>query len=267
MEEYGRYIPNHCSMHPDRQAEAACAGCGEYFCSSCLDTSDNCPACTSAAERFLEGFSTALSRWEASLQNPQLTPVPEPEGKRRWSAPRMLMIFLILLVAGSTVYFLLNYHILLGEMFIEQGNLPKAEFHLEKALDSEPDNPDIYYVLGNVYYQQGKLDESIRIYDRCVELDSTFAPAMNNLAWIYAQLSIKLDEALALSRKSLELEPDNPNYLDTAAEIYYQKKEYFRALTFMRRAVQQQPPNLEYYQNRLEKIKKLAFSQSRYIEV
>ncbi|MFH1068455.1 MAG: tetratricopeptide repeat protein [Candidatus Glassbacteria bacterium] len=254
-------------MHPDRPAEAACAGCGEYFCSTCLDPTGNCPACSNAAERFLEGFRTALSRWEATLKDPSLGIVQEAKKKKRWSLPRALMLVLILLAAGYTVFFWSHYHVMLGEMFIEQGNLPKAEFHLEKALAANPDDSDLHYELGNVYYQQGKLDQSIEVFNRCIQLDSTNAPAMNNLAWVYAQLSIRLEEALTLSRKSLELEPDNPNYLDTAAEIYYQKKEYFRALTFMRRAVEQQPPNLEYYQNRLEKIKKLAYSQSRHIEV
>ena len=72
MENYHPYEAHRCSLHHERPAEGRCQGCGEYFCSECLDSHGSCPACSQAAERFLEGFSTALSRWEAGLRNPEL---------------------------------------------------------------------------------------------------------------------------------------------------------------------------------------------------
>ena len=152
-------------------------------------------------------------------------------------------------------------------MLLNQGNLPKAQHHLEEAAGEDPNNADLQYILGNIYLQQGNLDDAIQAYRVCLRLDSLHDSAMNNLAWTYAQLGINLVEALVLSKHSLQIEPDNPYYLDTIAEIYYLKKEYYRALTYIRKAVDLDPPNLEYYRKKMEKIKKLAYGQGRFLEV
>ena len=268
MDDSDKNTLNPCLLHPERQAAERCIGCGEFFCAECLAAHGNCPACAAAAERFLEGFSGALSRWEGNLKEagPRLYE-PAAGGGKRSKLTRVLIITLAVLAGSYSIYYLSHYNILLGQMFFEQGNFPKALYHFEKAATGDPGNADLRYILGNIYYQQGIMTEAMKAYRECVELDSTNAGAMNNLAWLYSQMEIKLDEALALSRRSLEIDPDNPNYLDTLAEIYLLKKEYYRALTYLRKAIEQNPPNLEYYTNRLEKIKRLAYGQDKLLEV
>jgi tetratricopeptide (TPR) repeat protein len=268
MDGYGTYSTNYCSMHPDRVAVAHCPGCGENFCKECLEESGYCPACSSSAERFLEGFSGALSRWEANLREPRVGNYNNPSaGGKKLSFPRVIVIILLVLAGFYTLHFISNYHLYLGQMFLNQGNLPKAQYHFEEAVGENPDNADLQYILGNIYFQQGNLDDAIQAYRVCLGLDSLNARAMNNLAWTYAQLAINLEEALVLSKHSLEIEPDNPGYLDTIAEIYYLKKEYYRALTYIRKAVDLEPPNIEYYRRKMEKIKRLAYGQGRFREV
>ena len=262
---------NHCKIHPEKQAADYCRGCGEAFCEDCLDESLNCPDCRMEAERFLAGFANALQHWEQSLRvssQEQSFQFQSPRGgKKRYTIPRVVGVILLVLLGAYTVYFVRNYNLFLGQMFLEQGNLQKARVHFEKASERDPENPELKFVLGNIYYQLGALDKSIEAFSTCIRLDSLNAGALNNLAWIYAQLEIKLDKALVFSKRSLEIDPDNPAYLDTLAEIYYLKKEYYRALTYIRKAVDQNPPNLEYYKRRLEKIKRLAYSQRRFLEV
>lgn len=268
MDGYGTYGTKRCSMHPDRAAFANCPGCGENFCKECLEASGYCPACSSSAERFMEGFSGALSRWEANLRDPRVANYSNPSaGVKKFSFPKIVAIVLLALAGFYTLHFISNYHLYLGQMFLNQGNLPKALYHLEEAAGEDPKNADLRYVLGNIYFQQGNLGDAIQAYRICLGLDSLNTSAMNNLAWTYAQMGINLDEALDLSKNSLEIEPENPNYLDTVAEIYYLKKEYYRALTYIRKAVDLDPPNPEYYRRKMEKIKKLAYGQGRFLEV
>ena len=268
MDDSDKNTLNPCQLHPERQAAGRCIGCSEFFCAECLDAHGNCPSCGAAAERFLEGFSGALSRWGGNLKEagPQLFETASGAGKS--SKLKRILIRILAVLAGSySLYWLSHYNILLGQMFFEQGNIPKALYHFEKAAAGDPSDADLRYILGNIYYQQGTMTEAMKAYRECVELDSTNAGAMNNLAWLYSQMEIRLEEALDLSRRSLEIDPDNPIYLDTLAEIYYMKKEYYRALTYLRKAVEQNPPNLEYYTDRLEKIKRLAYGQNKLLEV
>ena len=268
MDSYGTNTTNRCSMHLDRAAVASCPGCGEYFCKECLGQSGYCPACSSTAERFLEGFSGALARWEAKLHNPEVRNYGNPPSRGKiLSLPRIIAVLLLVGVGYSSLHFIANYHLYLGEMFLNQGNLLKAQHHLEQAADDEPENANLQYILGNIYSRQGNMNDAVLAYRVCLGLDSLNTSAMNNLAWTYTQLSVNLNEALALSKNSVEIEPDNANYLDTLAEIYYLKKEYYRALTYIRKAVDLNPPNIEYYRRKMEKIKKLAYGQGRPLEV
>ncbi len=269
MDKYHAYESNRCSMHHERPAQSQCAGCGEYFCGECLDEHGNCPACSNAAERVLEGFSTALFRWEAGLRGSRAGIGAEsnrPRGRRQ-AVTRIAVFVLVGMLGAYGIYFLSDYNANMAVLFYEQGNYPKALQYLEKELSGKPDDADLYYSLGTLSYQLGQLETAAEYYNSCLALDSTHTVAMNDLAWIYTQLKIKLDEALKLSRRAVELEPENPAFLDTLAEVYYLRKEYYRALTYLRKAVKQNPPDLDYYLNRLEKIKKLAYSNGRMLEV
>jgi tetratricopeptide (TPR) repeat protein len=255
-------------MHHERPAERRCQGCGELFCSECLDGSDNCPACSQAAERFLEGFSTALSRWESSLRNPGLAPEPrKPESKRKKFTMAGLALLVLAGLLGYAIYFLTDYNVNIAGLYLDQGNYPKAREHLEKALAKTPDDAGLHATLGALCYETGDMDCAVAHWRTCIELDSSDTAAMNNLAWAYTQMNIELDEALELGRTAVEREPNNPTYLDTLAEVYYLRKEYYRALTLLRKAVEQDPPDLDYYLSRLEKIKKLAYGDGRMLEV
>ena len=175
------------------------------------------------------------------------------------------------LLLGAVLFygasFLLNYNMVLGQLMLRSGNLDQALVHLEKAAKKQPNDPAISYVLGNLYYQKSYYNKAVMAYSETIALDSTNAGAYNNLAWLYAEMGRKLDEALQLSRRSLALDPDNPEFLDTLAEIYYKRKEYLRALTFIRKAVEQNPPNIDYYREKLEKIRRLAYGDSKYLEI
>jgi tetratricopeptide (TPR) repeat protein len=258
-----------CRNHQVLPAAGKCVDCGESFCAGCLDGEGRCVSCREATERFLDGFATALNRWEADLreQRRELYRSAPPAPRRRFTLGRVLIFGLALIVLFYSASFLLNYHLYLGNMFMERGNLPRATAHLEKAAARHPDDPEINFILGNLYFQQGFYDEAIMSYSQTILLDSLYAGAYNNLAWIYTEINSNLDQALTLSKRSLRLEPDNPVYLDTLAEIYLLKKDYFRALTYLRQAVDQKPDNLEYYKEKLEKIKRLAYSRDRMLEV
>ncbi len=269
MDNFNPYESNRCGMHHERPAQSQCAGCTEYFCGECLDEHGNCPACSNAAERFLEGFSTALSRWEAGLRSYGADTTVKsggPRGKRHLIT-RAAVFVLAGMLAAYGIYFLSDYNVNMAVLFSEQGNYPKALQYLENELESRPEDADLHYTLGAVNYQLGQMKIAAEHYSNCLAIDSNHSGAMNDLAWIYTQLEINLSQALRLSKRAVELEPENPAYLDTLAEVYYLRKEYYRALTYLRKAVEQDPPDLDYYLNRLEKIKKLAYSDGRMLEV
>jgi tetratricopeptide (TPR) repeat protein len=75
---------------------------------------------------------------------------------------------------------------------------------------------------------------------RCAQSAQDPNPA-NDLAWLCAVCHRRLDEALRLSEKAVALEPKNPAYLDTLAEVHFQKRNRERALELMKQCIELAP--------------------------
>ena len=63
----------------------------------------------------------------------------------------------------------------------------------------------------------------------------------NQLAWLISNTEGDFDEAVKLSRKSLELSPGNGGYYDTLARCYFAKGDYENALKYQEKAAELEP--------------------------
>ena len=86
---------------------------------------------------------------------------------------------------------------------------------LNAALVDLPDDPDLLYARGLVTAQLKQLAEHERDMRRLIELQPDNAHAYNALGYTLADQSIRLDEALALINKAIELQPGDPFILDS----------------------------------------------------
>jgi tetratricopeptide (TPR) repeat protein len=75
------------------------------------------------------------------------------------------------------------------------------------------------------------------------------ATAHNNLAWMYSQCDLKLDEAKELALKAVSLAPNSAVYLDTLAEVEYRSGELEKALETARQCVRLDPRETHYREN------------------
>ncbi len=75
------------------------------------------------------------------------------------------------------------------------------------------------------------------------------AMTLNNLAWMYAKSDVKLDQALQLSNKAVELVPSSAVYRDTLAEVQFHSGDIEGAINTMRECVRIDPRELGYRKN------------------
>jgi TolB-like protein/Tfp pilus assembly protein PilF len=95
-----------------------------------------------------------------------------------------------------------------------------------------PGSSDILYALGLVTRRQGKWDESIAHFERCLALDPRNAEVLSNAAWTYAMLR-NFSAALKLYDRALEITPDDLDIVAAKAGTYQADGDLKEAATLL----------------------------------
>jgi tetratricopeptide (TPR) repeat protein len=114
----------------------------------------------------------------------------------------------------------------------------EALSYLNKALSIDPDNPQMLSQTALIYESQKKYGISDSLYLCALKIDSTYVLALNNYAYSLSERGIKLEEALKMSQKAVDAEPENASYLDTIGWIYYVLGDYKNAAEFIKKSLQ-----------------------------
>ena len=103
--------------------------------------------------------------------------------------------------------------------------------------------------LGDTYSGMNDSVKAIECYERALELNPVNSGALNNYAYYLAQRGQDLNRAERMAALALKDEPDNANFIDTYAWVYFAKKDYIKALLYIKSAVEKDEDNhlLEHY--------------------
>ena len=152
----------------------------------------------------------------------------------------------------------LGYQLNLG-MIGERISSHFLEKVILREIDKGPHNPNLYGLLGNIYYSKKNWPGVRDAWEKALTLDPDNAEVLNNLAWHYATCDDKQyqdpDRALALATLAVRLE-DLPHIWDTLAESYYVNGMHAQAVEAARRALALARENRSYYVGQLEKFRK-----------
>jgi predicted O-linked N-acetylglucosamine transferase (SPINDLY family) len=89
----------------------------------------------------------------------------------------------------------------------QQGRVADAERVLLEVSRWQPDRADVWHLLGIMAQSDGRLDEAVALIGKAIELDDTIAAAHNNRAVLLRRLG-RPEEALASFDRAIALEPD-----------------------------------------------------------
>lgn len=87
--------------------------------------------------------------------------------------------------------------------------------------DSKQQAEDHYYAALDLY-AEGRHDEAVAEYEKCIALDPAHAEAMHGLARAYQDAN-RLDDSIRVSKRLIDLDPDDV-LAHTSLSITYQKK-------------------------------------------
>jgi tetratricopeptide (TPR) repeat protein len=87
--------------------------------------------------------------------------------------------------------------------------------------DPKQQAEDHYYAALDLF-ADGKQNEAIAEYEKCLQLDPSYSEALHGLARAYQDMN-RLDESIDISKRLVELDPDDI-LAHTSLSIAYQKK-------------------------------------------
>ena len=142
---------------------------------------------------------------------------------------------------------LLQAYSLLGGLYLSQKKPDEAIAEFERVVAKQPKNIAAHTMIGMILQAQGKGAEAQKRYEQIVTIDSRAAVAANNLAWIYAEADVNLDQALSLAQAAKAELPDQPEVNDTLGFVYLKKNLATLAVPPLRLSVEKDPKNPVYH--------------------
>jgi tetratricopeptide (TPR) repeat protein len=105
------------------------------------------------------------------------------------------------------------------------------------GIEKDPKNPDFYFQLGTTYDKLNRFENVIASMEKAIELNPKHSMALNYLGYSFADRGIRLDEAVDLIKRALEVRPDDGYYIDSLGWAYYKQGNLKEALKELKRAV------------------------------
>ena len=167
---------------------------------------------------------------------------------------------IVIFLAGIFLLGTTGHYLNIG-VFRPKVNAQLIEKVLLKEIDKSPENPNLYLLLGDLYYENREFASVREAYEKAIELNPKSTHGLNNLAWLYATCE---DEnvrdparALELAKRAAAIEA-SPHILDTLAESYYVNGRYEDAIEAAKRALSLAKKDRSIYKKQLKKFKQAA---------
>lgn len=162
--------------------------------------------------------------------------------RRNWSAMRAALN-LGLTRAVDKGYLAAKLH----GSFLAEGRADEASRFAETWVRSNPNDVVLAFHLGMVALNRKDYPQAQQWFRGVVSKQANHAIALNNLAWVTAEL--KQPGAAPLVEKALNLMPRNPEFLDTQAFVLAQDGDVQGAITAQRLAAELMPDRSDYKLN------------------
>ena len=136
----------------------------------------------------------------------------------------------------------------LADLDIRENRTDQARQRLTEITKGDPRNVRALLSLAGLDENAGNQPGAAIRYRAVLEVDASNLIALNNLAYSLAMADPVPDEAPKFAQRALELAPENATVQDTLGWVYYRKKNYTAALTYLKAAVAKEPtPKREFH--------------------
>lgn len=125
-----------------------------------------------------------------------------------------------------------------------QGDNDQAISFYERIIEQDPKHFDAHFLLGNLYYTQGRAHEAIIVYKKSIDLRPDLVQNRFNLAVTYDSINYTVDAILTLEA-ALVIAPHYTRAQILLASIYLKKGDLNHAAALYNRVLADAPNNID----------------------
>src|SRR5262249_48006807 len=120
---------------------------------------------------------------------------------------------------------------------------------LDDYLRERPNDPAALVRLAQLQVRDGSIDQALKTYEKVVDANPLFSPALRQLVLLYGQRAIDNPKAYELAQKARQTYPQDPDVAKVLAILTYRRDLYPRAAELLREALatRKDDPELVYY--------------------
>jgi cytochrome c-type biogenesis protein CcmH/NrfG len=115
----------------------------------------------------------------------------------------------------------------IGNIYYDAQQFPEAVTYYEKALKINPRQTDVRTDMGTAYYYMGQSDRALKEYDEVLKIDDKHANALFNQGMVRWQGKMDMEGAIASWERLLETNPNYPKEKrDRVQELIVKAQEH-----------------------------------------
>jgi protein O-GlcNAc transferase len=128
----------------------------------------------------------------------------------------------------------------LGFIYFQIENYDLSIMYIEKALQINQTIPDAYHILGMAFQGKGQIESAIQSYKKTIQLNPNYVEAYNNLGNIFKEKG-QFDQAMYYYQKAIQINPDMAITHRNLGVTYQEKGKLDEAIICYQKAVQIDP--------------------------
>jgi len=128
----------------------------------------------------------------------------------------------------------------LAQNLINKGFFDVALLQLNKAVENDPDNSEIYFLMGKCNRESSHFKNAEKNFKKALQIDPEFAPAHDGLGLLY-DLSGKREAAQAQYQKAIALNPARPDFYNNLGFSKLLAGKYIEAKSDLLKSLALQP--------------------------
>jgi tetratricopeptide (TPR) repeat protein len=110
----------------------------------------------------------------------------------------------------------------------------------DSIIDRYPDETEVYVLKGRLLEHAKNLDRAIQVYQRAIQIDSSYAPAVMSLGYAYSTAG-EQEKAIAQMQRYIRLVPDAADPRASYADLLFRAGKYAEALAQYQESLQIKP--------------------------